>query len=169
MLLGSLSMATDSANNDFLKNLSAFCGNQYSGTVVFPEAEKNPFKGEPLKIYFAACSETEVRIPFQVGNNKSRTWVVTVDEKGLLLEHDHRHEDGTPDSITMYGGYAKANGTAFIQSFPADDYTAKLIPAAATNEWTLKLGDDKKSLSYMLSRNGELRFHAVFDLREALK
>lgn len=69
----------------------------------------------------------------------------------------------------MYGGYAKANGTAFIQSFPADDYTAKLIPAAATNEWTLKLGDDKKSLSYMLSRNGELRFHAVFDLREALK
>jgi hypothetical protein len=25
-------------------------------------------------------------------------------EEGLQLKHDHRHEDGTPDEVTMYGG-----------------------------------------------------------------
>lgn len=152
-----------------MKNLSAFCGNHYSGKVVFPEGDKDPFKGEPLKIHVASCTETEIRIPFQVGKDKSRTWVLTLDEKGLLLKHDHRHEEGTPDSITMYGGYARPAGTAFTQSFPADAHTASLIPAASTNEWTLRLSDDKKTLSYILLRNGELRFQAVFDLREAIK
>lgn len=169
MIVFSVSTHTDSTNKDFIKNLSAFCGNHYSGTVVFPEGDKDPFKGEALKIHFATCGESEVRIPFQVGSDKSRTWVITLDEKGLLLKHDHRHENGTPDDITMYGGYAKINGTAFSQSFPADEHTAALIPAAATNEWTLKLSDDKKTLSYMLSRHGELRFHAIFDLSKAVK
>lgn len=164
----SISPSINSPQTDFIKNLSAFRDNHYAGKVVFPEGEKNPFNGQALKIHFAKCDASEVRIPFQVGNDKSRTWVLTLDEKGLLLKHDHRHEDGTPDKITMYGGYAKANGTAVSQAFPADEHTATLIPAAATNEWTLKLSDDKKSLSYMLSRNGELRFHAVFDLTEKI-
>lgn len=159
---------SEPTSKEFTKNLSAFCGNHYSGKVVFPEGDKDPFKGEPLKIHFASCTETGIRIPFQVGNDKSRTWVITSDEKGLLLKHDHRHEDGTPDKITMYGGYAKAGGTDLTQSFPADEHTATLIPAAATNEWTLQLSDDKKTLSYMLSRNGELRFHAQFDLSKTV-
>lgn len=133
---------------------------------MFPEEDKNPFKGQELSIYFAACTETEVRIPFRVGEDHSRTWVLTLDEKGLLLKHDHRHEDGTPDAITMYGGYANSNGNAFAQHFPADAYTANLIPAAATNEWSLVLSSDKKTLSYILTRDGQLRFRADFDLRE---
>jgi hypothetical protein len=64
----------------------------------------------------------------------------------------------------MYGGYAKPGGTLVAQSFPADEHTAKLIPAAATNEWTLTLDTDKKILSYILKREGQLRFHADFDL-----
>ncbi len=162
-------MGNPCSSQDFLQNLSAFCGHHYAGQVVFPDEEKNPFKGQPLKIHIASCSPAVVHIPFQVGDDRSRTWVITLDEKGLLLKHDHRHEDGTPDKITEYGGYAKTGGTAFIQNFPADEYTANLIPAAATNEWTLKLSDDKKTLSYMLSRNGELRFHATFDLTKKIE
>ena len=152
-----------------MSNLSAFCGKQFSGKVIFPEGEKDPFKGDPLKIIFSNCSEKEVRIPFHVGENKSRTWVISLDEKGLLLKHDHRHEDGTSDSITQYGGYAKVGGTDFEQSFPADAYTANLIPAAATNEWTLALQADKKKLSYILKRDGQLRFHADFDLSKPIE
>jgi hypothetical protein len=79
------------------------------------------------------------------------------------MKHDHRHEDGTPDKVTMYGGYAKTGGDSF-HSFPADKHTAELIPAAATNEWSMVLSKDKKTLSYILKRDGQLRFHADFDL-----
>jgi hypothetical protein len=149
---------------EFLKNLKLFCGNRYSGKAVFPEGDKNPFKGEALTIHFSKCTDKEVRIPFQVGNDQSRTWVITLDDTGLLLKHDHRHADGTPDEITQYGGYAIKPGNSSQQSFPADEYTAKLIPAAATNEWTLIIQPDKKILSYILKRDGQLRFQADFDL-----
>lgn len=159
---------TQSVEQEFLNNLNKFCGHSFSGTAVFPEGDKNPFAGQVLTIHFAACSENEVRIPFQVGEDKSRTWVLTLDENGLLFKHDHRHEDGTPDEITMYGGYASSKSNTLQQFFPADEYTAKLIPAAATNEWTLALGADKKTLSYILKRDGQLRFHAAFDLTTPL-
>ena len=156
------------AQSPFLDQLKPFCGKQYGGKVIFPEGDKDPFSGKDLFIAFSSCKENEVRIPFRVGEDKSRTWVLTQDAQGLLLKHDHRHEDGTPDEVTQYGGYAKVGGTALVQHFPADAFTAKLIPAAATNEWTLSLSRDKKTLSYILKRDGDLRFQADFDLSKPL-
>ena len=149
---------------DFFGRLSTLCQQSYQGKVVFPEGGKDPFAGQKLLMHVQSCSPTEIRVPFQVGENKSRTWVVTNRSQGLLLKHDHRHADGTPDSVTMYGGYAKAGGTAYRQGFPADEYTAKLLPAAATNEWETVLSEDQKTFSYILKRGGELRFQADFDL-----
>ena len=167
LLLGHATIA-QKAEKEFLKTLNAFCGQSFAGKAIFPEEEKNPFKGQTLKITFATCTSKEVRIPFQVGEDKSRTWVLTLDETGLLLKHDHRHEDGTPDKVTMYGGYAKTDGNTLAHSFPADKHTAELIPAAATNEWSIILSNDKKTLSYILKRDGQLRFHADFDLSKPL-
>ncbi|HMP98986.1 MAG TPA: hypothetical protein PKC24_04335 [Cyclobacteriaceae bacterium] len=152
----------------FMAKLSRYCGKSFAGTAIFPEGDRNPFKGQALKVIFASCSPTEIRMPFHVGEDKSRTWILTVDEMGLLFKHDHRHEDGTPDEITMYGGYASTDGTALTQRFPADEYTAKLIPAASTNEWSFVLDEEKQVLSYILKRDGQLRFHAEFDLSKVL-
>jgi hypothetical protein len=157
------------AQSPFLKNLSAYCGNSYAGKVVFPEGGTDPFSGQPLSIHFSSCQENEVRIPFHVGEDKSRTWVLSLEKEGLLLKHDHRHEDGTPDEITMYGGFANAQGSPLVQYFPADAHTASLIPAAATNEWTLQLSEDRKTLSYILKRDNALRFRADFDLSTPLR
>ncbi len=157
-----------SSEKEFLLNLGQYCGKTFAGTAIFPEGDRNPFKGQALKVIFSSCSDTELRMPFHVGDDKSRTWILTLDEKGLLFKHDHRHEDGTPDDITMYGGYAKTGGTAHEQYFPADEYTAGLIPAAATNEWTFILSQDKKTLSYILKRDEQLRFRADFDLSKSL-
>jgi hypothetical protein len=55
------------AEKEFLKTLNAFCGQSFAGKAIFPEEEKNPFKGQALKIIFATCTSKEVRIPFQVG------------------------------------------------------------------------------------------------------
>jgi len=148
----------------FLQNLKSFCGKSYEGKTMYPLDDKDLFAGKRLCIHFLKCEESEVLIPFVVGEDSSRTWVLTIDSIGLLLKHDHRHNDGTPDSITLYGGYAKSAQNEYEQFFPADSYTAKLIPAAATNEWNLVLSRDKKILSYILRRDGKLRFHADFDL-----
>jgi hypothetical protein len=150
----------------FFKALKAHHGQSYTGTVVTPLRDNDPFAGKELRIFIQRASSDSLRVPFWVGEDKSRTWLITLDKKkGLLLKHDHRHADGSPDSITMYGGYAKTTGTAFSQSFPADAFTAQLLPAAATNEWTLELSPDKKVLSYILKRNGQLRFQADFKLQ----
>jgi hypothetical protein len=110
------------------------------------------------------CSESEIRIPFHVGDDRSRTWVVERTDEGLRLKHDHRHSDGSEDAVTQYGGDTAEPGTATRQTFPADEHTAMLVPAAATNVWILELEPDTR-FAYALRREGtERRFRAEFDL-----
>ena len=122
------------------------------------------FREQRLVMHVRACGENEIRIPFFVGENRSRTWVITRTATGLRLKHDHRHEDGTEDKVTQYGGDTAAAGTAQRQDFPADAFTAALIPAAATNIWTLMI-EPGKTFGYGLRREAEgRRFRVEFDL-----
>ncbi len=142
------------------ETLRDLCGATFAGKSVFPTDPKDAFFGKPLVAKVASCTADEVRVPFAVGDDRSRTWVFTRTPAGITLKHDHRHADGTPDTQTDYGGAATPAGTALIQNFAADAYTAKLIPAAAGNVWTLALSADGATLSYTLNRDGKLRFAA---------
>ncbi|WP_276499595.1 hypothetical protein [Pontibacter litorisediminis] len=153
----------------FYKSMSGLCGKSFSGTVIYPADGQDPFAGAPLVMYVQACSDSTLRVPFTVGEDKSRTWVISKTAEGLQLKHDHRHEDGTPDEITLYGGTASTAPTALEQRFPADTYTAELLPAAATNEWTLVFSPDGRTFSYILKRDNQLRFQADFDLTRPLE
>jgi hypothetical protein len=104
----------------FFENLKRLCGRQFEGETVFPPDKDHPLAGKRLVLSVETCCEKEIRIPFHVGGDKSRTWVLTLTDRGLLFKHDHRHADGKPDAITMYGGLAAPPGTQYIQSFPAD-------------------------------------------------
>ena len=154
-----------SAEDAFWERLSALCGKAYEGRVVEVVPPDTSFTGKTLVMDVRACDEREIRIPFHVGENRSRTWVLTRTDSGLRLKHDHRHADGVEDSITQYGGDTRDGGTAERQEFYADTHTAELIPAAATNVWTIeKLGDSV--FAYALRREGtERRFRVEFDLR----
>jgi hypothetical protein len=152
----------------FYKSLGELCGKSYSGKVIFPADGTDPFAGKALVMHVQTCSDTTIRIPFTVGEDRSRTWVISKQPAGLQLKHDHRHEDGTPDDVTLYGGMALATDNKLEQRFPADAYTAQLLPAAATNEWTLALSPDGKTFSYILKRDNKLRFRADFDLTQPL-
>jgi hypothetical protein len=122
------------------------------------------FRTQRLVMHVRQCGETEIRIPFHVGENHSRTWVIARTPTGLRLKHDHRHEDGSEDAVTQYGGDAAADGTALRQDFPADEFTAKLIPAAKANIWTLAV-EPGKTFTYALRREAEgRRFRVEFDL-----
>jgi hypothetical protein len=151
----------------FFENLKKMCGQRLEGETRFPLDADHPMAGKRLIMSVESCSESELRIPFQVGEDKSRTWLLTLTEKGLLFKHDHRHADGTPEKITMYGGWADTSGTPYLQHFPADADTAKLIPEAVTNVWMLEILPEKRHFTYSLERHAKPRYKAVFNLKLA--
>ena len=152
------------APKEFFENLKNLCGKSFEGATQFPQDADHPMVGKKLIMTVATCSEREIRIPLQVGEDKSRTWVVMLASDRLLLKHDHRHADGTPDKQTNYGGWAVDGGTAQRQRFAADEETSKLIPEAASNVWTLAIEPEKRQFTYPLERNGAPRYEALFSL-----
>jgi hypothetical protein len=157
------------SQSDFFHNFRKLCGQTFEGVTQFPDNPDHPLVGKRLLITIDSCSAKEIRIPFQVGDDKSRTWILKLDHKGLLFKHDHRHADGTPDEVTMYGGWAATDGTAYRQRFPADEDTRKLIPEAATNVWMIEIDRKKQELVYYLERHKEGRYRAVFNLKPVKK
>ena len=146
----------------FFATMRGLCGARFEGARTFPDdPADSAFAGKLLVATVATCTESEVRVPFVVGADRSRTWVFTRANGGVQLKHDHRHADGTPDAVTMYGGMATASGTPRSQQFAADALTAQLIPAARTNVWTVTLSGDGRELTYHLERDGRPRFTAV--------
>ncbi len=128
--------------------------------MTFPKEGQDSFANKLLVAHIKTCTDDEIRIPFHVGEDHSRTWIVSKTEHGLQLKHDHRHEDGTPDEINMYGGLANEAGTNLSQSFAADTHTATIIPAAETNVWTMTLSEDSTAFTYHLERHNAPRFTA---------
>lgn len=156
--------------NVFWSNLQKLCGKAFAGTVAAAPADDTTFKGKELVMHVRSCAKNQIKIPFFVGEDKSRTWVLTKMKNGrILLKHDHRHEDGKPDKVTMYGGLTTNSGSATRQMFPADDETVKVIAAAATNVWWIDLVDGDY-FSYNLRRMGTERYFSIkFDLKKEIK
>ncbi len=152
----------------FWQALQQICGNSYEGTVMAAPANDTAFTNKTLLMHVRACSRQRIRIPFFAGNDFSRTWVFTKDNAGLLLKHDHRHRDGSADSVTMYGGHSSNRGTPTMQFFPADDATTKLLPAAGGNVWWIEL-QPGKFFTYNLRRMGSDRLFSIrFDLSKTV-
>ena len=158
------------AADAFLAALSAHCGKAYAGHVAedVPASANDAFANRPIVVHFRRCAPGRVEMPLHVGDDRSRTWVVTRTASGLQLEHDHRHEDGHPDAVTMYGGATHGPGTAMRQEFPVDArsialFRANGLPASVTNTWALEVGPGD-TLAYELTRPGGRRFRLEFDL-----
>lgn len=154
----------------FLAALRKHCGQAFAGRVLTdtPASANSAFAGKPLVMHVRECGPDTIRVPFHVGNDRSRTWVLTRTANGLRLKHDHRHEDGTSDKVTMYGGDTAAAGTAQRQAFPVDaesidSFRANGLTASVENTWAMEIEPGRRFL-YELSRpNGRL-FQVEFDL-----
>lgn len=148
----------------FWKELNTLCGSAFKGAVINAPANDTVFKDQELIMHVRSCGQNVIRVPFIVGRNRSRTWVFNRLPNGIELKHDHRHEDGTEDNITQYGGITANTGSATLQMFPADQHTVNILPAAATNVWWVELVP-KKYFTYNLRRMGTDRIFTIrFDL-----
>ncbi len=151
----------------FFARLTALCGRAFAGRMVSTDPADADMAGKPMVMHVRTCSENEIRIPFVVGDDRSRTWVITRTTGGLKLAHVHRHEDGSEDVRSRYGGTAVSPGTARRQAFPADAYSRDLfvregIPASAANVWAVEV-EPSRLFAYELTRPNR-RFRVAFDL-----
>lgn len=157
----------------FLSHVRALCGKAFEGRIVSPPSEGDAaFAGKRLVMHVRNCSPGEIRIPFHVGEDRSRTWVITRTNGGLRLKHDHRHADGTEDKLTQYGGDSAGIGSAARQEFPADAFSRAMfvgqnIPASTANIWALEVHPGRV-FAYELRRPGRF-FRVEFDLARAVE
>jgi hypothetical protein len=168
-LLLSFSMIAqeDTPTTQFWNSLLAHCGKAYEGVLEIPEEDED-FGGKRLIMHVRSCGENQIKIPFFVGEDKSRTWILSRKGNRISLQHDHRHEDGTEDGINFYGGITTNKGKSDIQIFSADKHTQNLIPAAATNVWWITV--DETTFTYNLRRLGTDRvFRVVMDLTKPIE
>lgn len=154
----------------FFARLQALCGKSFAGRVVSTDAADADFARSRLLMHVRDCSANEVRIPFWVGENRSRTWVVTRTASGLRLKHDHRHADGTEDELSQYGGDTTDAGTTRRQEFPVDQFSKDLFTrrnatVSNTNVWAMEV--QPEVFAYELRRPNRY-FRVEFDLTEPL-
>ena len=152
----------------FFAALASLCGKAFEGRIASPPVEADSaFAGKRLVMHVGGCTDDGIRIPFHVGEDRSRTWVVTRSGAGLRLKHDHRHVDGSEDKLSQYGGDTVGPGTARRQEFPADAFSRALftrenIPASTTNVWAMEVEPGSR-FAYELRRPGRF-FRVEFDL-----
>lgn len=154
------------AQQEFFDAIAAQCGRAFEGRVVSTDAADKDFAAERLVMEVRACTPDEIRMPFHVGADRSRTWVISKTPGGLRLKHDHRHEDGTDDAVTMYGGDTAGEGTAVRQEFPVDAFSIDMferegLAASVTNVWAIDV--DPEMFAYELRRANRF-FRVEFDL-----
>jgi len=164
----------------FFERLSLLCGKAYAGLLVSDQEADADMAGKPMIMHAASCDLNEIQIPFHIAEgrdkwNRSRTWIITRTDQGLRLKHRHRHEDGSLDTVTNYGGDTNGAGTAERQEFPVDaesiaSFQANGLNQSVTNVWAVEIsppGQSKAHFSYELRRpetaDGR-HFRVEFDL-----
>lgn len=175
-LSGCAHLQSGSAQDQFMASIAQHCGKAYAGRIVADTPKSttpDPFEGKALIMHVRGCENPTQRldIPFHVGDDHSRTWVVTRTANGLRLKHDHRHQDGSPDAVTMYGGDTSTAGSAKRQEFPVDAQSIAIfkqngLTGSVSNTWAMEINDS--TFVYELARpNGRL-FRVAFDLTQPL-
>lgn len=147
------------------QRLQALCGNAYQGQLVRAPADDRTFRDRRVVMHVRDCTPEQVRIPLVIDDDRSRTWIFTREGEGIRFQHDHRHPDGSPDTVTMYGGRTSNAGSDDTQMFPADDITAQVIAGSGQRSvWLVEIHPDQRFV-YAANRVGTERgFQVDFDL-----
>jgi len=154
------------SHDTYFNNIKQYCGQAFEGKVTVDNSASDSFANKKLIMHVRKCTDTQLQIPFHVGDDSSRTWIISKTGSGLSLKHDHRHKDGTNDVSTMYGGHTLDAGWSTVQSFPADQYSKELfaaqgIPQSIGNTWQMFIYPTE--FTYRMIRDGR-EFRVDFDL-----
>ncbi|MGB3738323.1 MAG: hypothetical protein WA948_03105 [Pontixanthobacter sp.] len=191
VLAGCVTPPTDALSatpqDRFWAALENHCGEAYAGSLVSDDAADADMRGAAMVMHVRECDAARIAVPFHIRNadgswNRSRTWIFTRLGQGedtrIRLKHDHRHEDGISDAVTLYGGDTADTGTQTRQSFPVDDDSIAMfrlhgLDASVTNIWHVTVDPARMPdarFTYALERNvargapQDRDFRVAFDL-----
>lgn len=164
--------AATNPQDAFFASLSARCGKAYAGRLASDQDADTEMRGKAMVMHIRHCTADRIEIPFHIdgigpdgGWDRSRTWIISRTPKGLRLKHDHRHADGKPDAVTLYGGDTVDTGTAARQTFPVDAESIAMFTSTGrsvsnSNIWSVETTD--AGFTYGLDRQGR-HFRVAFD------
>lgn len=158
-------LPADNPQEEFFSTLFSQCGETFIGGATFPDDPEHTLVDTELRATISTCTEEKIEVDLvRGGDTWHATWVLEMRDEGLHLYHDHvgeqDEEDLAEDHNTGYGGYADDRGSSTTQYFPADEYTAEILPEASTNVWMIELNPEEGTMVYYLERNQEPRFRA---------
>lgn len=156
-----------SSQDQFYARLRALCGQAYEGRVVTNDEADRTMAAARLVIQVRSCSDDQIAIPFHVGTDHGRTWIVRRAMTGLEFVHEHRRADGAEEVVSGYGGGAIGPGNPRRQEFPADQHSRDLfvrenLAPSITNVWAIEIVPGRL-LAYELRRPGR-HLRIEFDL-----
>lgn len=176
--------ALPQTQEQFWSALHSHCGKAYAGQLASEDERDADFRGRRMVAHWAECSPERVAVAFHVQSadgatwDRSRTWIITRTPDGLRLKHDHRHDDGSEDATTQYGGDTLSAGTARVQDFPVDAYSIALferegLNASLTNVWRVEVdeaGTKGARFAYQLTRRNDPTrlFRVEFDAADPI-
>ncbi len=160
-----------SPQDSFFQRLSALCGKSFAGKMIAGNESDASFATAELRAHARECSDREIRIAFDVGEDRSRTWIITRTDGGLRLKHRHMLKDGSEDPVSQYGGDTSVAGTPARQEFPVDEFSKAMFTregrtVSNTNVWAFEV-EPGQTLVYELARPGRL-FRVSFDLSKPM-
>ena len=156
----------------FTDNVRAFCGKAFAGKIISQDDADADWRAEEIKMHVRDCTNNEIKIALHVGENRSRTWILRDEDGMFALRHDHRHEDGSPDALTYYGGHL-GKITSTRAEFPADQSTKDLfdrenIPVSKANTWAMEARPKEGVFMYEMRRPNR-DFRIKFDTKNPIK
>jgi hypothetical protein len=160
------------AGDQFFNSFARYCGQSFAGKLVAGDASDTAFANADMRAHVVVCEDTKIEIKFDVGQDRSRTWIISKTATGLRLKHRHMLNDGTEDPVSQYGGDTADGGSATRQQFPVDAFSKAMFTkegrtVSNTNVWAFDI-EPGTSFTYELSRPNRL-FRVTFDLTKPLK
>jgi hypothetical protein len=165
---GAPELVAASPQEEFWAAMSAPCGQAFAGELVVDRPDVDMIAGdEELIGHWVECQDDRIHIAFHLGRDhgegewdRSRTWVLTRDDDGLELRHDHREPDGTEEEDTGYGGRTVDGGSADAQWFLFEERRA---PDGSALGWRLEIVPGER-YTYGTIRGQEYTWRLDFDL-----
>ena len=150
------------AQEAFWNTLEGLCESAHEGELLrAPEGDTQVDPDARLVVHFWECGDDELRFPFHVGEDRSRTWFFIRHEDGIELRHDHRYEYGTEEENTWYGAVTTDEGTEHRQEFVRE-------VDGVLSGWRVEILPGER-YTYGTIRDGEWRHHLEFDLSDAVE
>jgi hypothetical protein len=156
---------TETPQHAFFNALAERCGDEYPGRAIIAPESDDTFRPAFLGMKIATCTGDQIRIPFLVDGDESRTWILTLDDEGLLFTHEHMLEGDTLSSNSGWGGRAAwGTGTALFQHFPDHRWDAAQVPEERRSHWRMRLDAEHGQFVYYLDRGVSPAYRLVFHM-----